>query len=151
MNELFNSELLEEIDNNESKIRKVMGDNTMKKVIIVVLTLMFLIPLFDSEVYTDQANSFDFTTKNINHLLEANSVITIADIITMTNMVLEDHKDEDFPLVYFKTPFDELPSYQSDDFFNIRISDFVASSETLNTDQIMALRPSLTLRDNFSD
>lgn len=46
-----------------------MGDNTMKKVIVVVLILMFLIPLFDSEVYIDQANSLDFATQNIDTLL----------------------------------------------------------------------------------
>lgn len=35
----------------ESKISKVLSDLTVKKVIIVVLLLMFLVPLFDTENY----------------------------------------------------------------------------------------------------
>lgn len=46
-----------------------MGDITLRKVIIVVLMLMFFIPLFDTDIYTDQANSFDFTLNNINYML----------------------------------------------------------------------------------
>lgn len=40
------------MDKKESKIRKILGDITLKKVIIVVLLLMFIVPLFDSDLYT---------------------------------------------------------------------------------------------------
>lgn len=46
-----------------------MGDIILRKVIIVVLMLMFFIPLFDSDIYTDQANSFDFALNNLNNML----------------------------------------------------------------------------------
>ncbi len=57
------------MDKKESKIRKILGDITLKKVIIVVLLLMFIVPLFDTELYTDQANAFDLTLSNLNNLL----------------------------------------------------------------------------------
>jgi len=41
----------------------------LKKVIIVVLLLMFIVPLFDTDLYTDQANAFDLTLSNLNNLL----------------------------------------------------------------------------------
>ena len=70
-----------------------MGDNTMKKVIVVVLILMFLIPLFDSDVYIDQANSLDFATLNIDTLLKASTVITVPEIYTFVTSIVDDHKD----------------------------------------------------------
>lgn len=48
-----------------------MGDVTLKKIIIVALLLMFIIPLFDPEIYTDQANSFDYTLETLTKLLES--------------------------------------------------------------------------------
>jgi hypothetical protein len=48
VNELLDFELLEEMEKNESKIRKVMADVTLKKIIVVALLLMFIIPLFDT-------------------------------------------------------------------------------------------------------
>ncbi len=45
----------------------------MKKVIVVALLLMFIIPLFDTDIYTDQANSFDYTLQALNTLLTMSS------------------------------------------------------------------------------
>jgi hypothetical protein len=45
---LLDVELLEEVEKSESKIRKVMADVTLKKIIVVALMLMFIIPLFDT-------------------------------------------------------------------------------------------------------
>ncbi len=53
---------------------------TIKKVIIVVLMMMFLIPLFDTDVYLDPGNSFDFTLANVNGLLTRNDTITLSMI-----------------------------------------------------------------------
>jgi len=50
-----------------------LGDVTLKKVIIVALLLMFIIPLFDSDIYTDQANSFDYTLGNLNSMMYSTS------------------------------------------------------------------------------
>lgn len=53
----------------------------MKKVIIIVLLLMFIVPLFDSDLYTDQANAFDETLSLLNSLLlQPSSQVAISDI-----------------------------------------------------------------------
>ncbi len=65
-----------------------MGEITLKKVIIVVLTLMFCIPLFDSDIYIDQANSFDYIVNNLNNMLAKNSEITTDQIVTIINAAL---------------------------------------------------------------
>ena len=54
----------------ESKISKVLSDLTIKKIIIVVLLIMFLVPLFDSENYISSPESWDFTVKNVHKLLK---------------------------------------------------------------------------------
>lgn len=46
-----------------------MGDTTLKKVIIVVLLLMFITPLFDPYIYIDPANSLDYTVASLNSML----------------------------------------------------------------------------------
>lgn len=53
---------------------------------------MMLAPLFDPEIYLDQANSMDYTINNINYLLKKPSDISITDINTIINQVLDDHK-----------------------------------------------------------
>lgn len=70
-----------------------MGDITLKKVILVVLLLMILAPLFDSDIYTDQANSMDYTINNINYLLRKPADISLDDINKILNQVLDDHKE----------------------------------------------------------
>ena len=39
--------------NRESKISKVLSDMSIKKIIIVILLLMFVIPLFNIDSYRD--------------------------------------------------------------------------------------------------
>lgn len=100
----MNTDLIEQVDKNESKIRKVMADITLKKVIIVVLLLMFISPLFDSDIYLDSANSLDYTIGSLNNMLVKN-VLTLTEINSVLNSVLEDHKDEDYYIIYFSSPF----------------------------------------------
>lgn len=37
----------------ESKISKVLSDLTIKKIIVAVILIMFIVPLFDSDNYTN--------------------------------------------------------------------------------------------------
>lgn len=75
----------------ESKISKVLSDLTIKKIIIVVLLIMFLVPLFDSDSYIGEAESWDFTVKNIHQLLKEDSTIPISSIKGLINDVIENH------------------------------------------------------------
>jgi hypothetical protein len=83
-----------------------MGDITLKKVIIVVLLLMICIPLFDQDIYLDQANSFDYALSSLKTMLyKSPSELNVADISTLMNTILTDHMDEQYNLIYFSTPF----------------------------------------------
>lgn len=42
---------------------------SIKKIIIVILMLMFIIPLFSIDVYRDPENAWDYSLKNQNQLL----------------------------------------------------------------------------------
>lgn len=81
-----------------------MADTTLKKVIILVLVLMFISPLFDSDIYLDSADSLDYTVGSLEHMLK-NGTMTIAEINTVLNQVLEEHKTLEYYLIYFSTPF----------------------------------------------
>ena len=70
-----------------------MSDITVKKIIIVVLMLMILAPLFDPDIYLDQGNSMDYTINNVNYLLRKPADISLNDINTIINQVLDDHKN----------------------------------------------------------
>lgn len=113
---------------------------------------MLVIPLFDSELYIDQANSFDFALNNIKNILSVSSAqVPTSQVVSLINQVLEDHKNDQYYLLYFSSPFNELPKYKHDEFYDTRISDFVSSTVTLNTDEIMSLRPDLTMRTDLAD
>jgi len=106
VNDFLDSDLLEEVEKKESKIRKILSDVTLKKVIIVALLLMFVIPLFDSDIYTDQANSFDYTLNNLNYMLNMPAVeMPLQNMVDLINYAITDHLDEDYYLIYFSTPF----------------------------------------------
>lgn len=91
---MLDTTILEEMDKKESKIRKILGDITLKKVIIVVLLLMFIVPLFDSDLYVDQANSFDVTFSNLSYLLTLpSSQVPASQIAALIDKILTDFKD----------------------------------------------------------
>lgn len=54
----------------ESKIGKILSELSIKKVIIVVLLMMFLIPLFSIDLYQDPENAWDYFLVNQQKLLE---------------------------------------------------------------------------------
>lgn len=56
---------------------------------------MFIVPLFDSDLYTDQANAFDETLSLLNSLLlQSSSQVATSDITTLVNQILTDFQDE---------------------------------------------------------
>ena len=65
----------------------------MKKVIVVALSLMFIIPLFDADIYTDQANSFEYTLATLNQMLQSTpDQISLAQINEWLNYAIQDHQ-----------------------------------------------------------
>jgi hypothetical protein len=119
-----------------------MSDITLKKVIIVVLLLMFIAPLFDPDIYLDAANSLDFTLSSISRMvLNPSSGMTIDQINTIINSTVTDLLAESNYIIYFSTPFNEIQSYTDPNFNDFRVSDYVVSALVVNTSSIMAARP----------
>lgn len=144
---LFDSDLLEEIKSKESKISKVLSDLTIQKVIIVVLLIMFLVPLFDSDNYISKAESWDFTVQTVHSMLKDSSY----DLATISGLIenqISKTQGDNF-IILFSTPFVELPFLQQDRFTKERIQDITSSIEGINVASIMAARPSLTLRSDL--
>ena len=58
----------------------MLSDITLKKVIVMVLLLMFLVPLFDTENYVDRPNDWDYITVNIENMLVDSSTFSISEV-----------------------------------------------------------------------
>lgn len=52
--------MVEKLNSKESKIGKLLSESTIKKVIIVILFLMFSVPIFDVDNYYPEDSSWDF-------------------------------------------------------------------------------------------
>jgi len=94
----------------ESKISQVMSDLTVKKVIVAILLMMFLIPLFNVTNYEDKCESWDYLTTKIRLLLMANTTIPLETVNSMINTMIQDHQGENY-LIYFSTPYNQMPTY----------------------------------------
>ena len=111
--------------------------------------IMFVVPLFDSDNYVDKAESWDFTLGSISHMLE-DTAISIDTISSFISKQIEDRKEDNY-VVYFSTPFEELPTYEHEEFANQRIQDVESSLQAIDLDKIQNLRPTLTLRANLGE
>lgn len=62
------------------------------------------------------------------------------DIIGLTNDIVNQHLYFSTPLVYFSTPFRELIWVKDDIYDDLRLSDTIASTETVDGTYIMSIR-----------
>lgn len=53
---------IEQMQNKESQISKILSDDTIKRIIIIILILMVSIPLMDLNNYTSITTHWDFMT-----------------------------------------------------------------------------------------
>jgi hypothetical protein len=109
-------------------------------------------PFFSSDVYTDPANRFDYTCEQIANMLATNDVsVTVSLINEYAQFAIDNQKSDYQNILYFSTPFEELPYYKSANFDSSRVSDLTPSITTINTAAILSLRPDLSLRANAAD
>lgn len=85
---------------------------SIKKIIIVILLLMFIIPLFSIDVYRDPENAWDYHLKNQMELLMLPpSAIPTASISKLINTTVESYIYELDFIILYSTPFNELPHF----------------------------------------
>lgn len=80
----------------ESQVGKQMSEVTMRRVIIIVLTLLFILPLFDMDFYYSAQNSWEF---GLNELYE---FYNQAGFDTVKDKYISYHKNDIRPIVYLK-------------------------------------------------
>ena len=83
------------MESKESKISKVLSDITLKKVIIMVLLLMFLVPLFDTENYIEDPNDWDYIT--LRQIADKVGAILVADIAHPAGLIAHKLLRSPFP------------------------------------------------------
>lgn len=113
---------------------------------------MFVIPLFNYDVYRDPENAWDYLLLEQSALLASDSKLiptyTINQLITSE---ITDFLTQSNFIIQFTSPFNELPYLNNVDLSNLRTEDLLSSTQTINTTDILAKRKDLTLRDsNFN-
>lgn len=79
----------------ESKVGKKLSDLTTKRVIVLVLTMMFSVPIFMLTTYWEENNSFEFGLTLMNLYTEGTDSFT-----TVYNDFIEQHEDIWSKLIY---------------------------------------------------
>jgi class 3 adenylate cyclase len=78
----------------ESNVGKKMSDATMKRVIIIVLVMLFLLPFFETDFYFTYQTSWDFG------LVEMNKFVNTDSFESVKNEYVSFHQNDIRPLVY---------------------------------------------------
>lgn len=81
---------------NESKVGKKMSEVTMKRLIVIVLTLLFILPLLDSSFYYTEMYSWDFGVSELESFLNDGGFDQVKD------RFLTYHEGDLRPVVYLE-------------------------------------------------
>lgn len=80
----------------ETKVGKILTDRIIKKVIIVILGMLLILPLFEGDFWTNENLSWDYGVKEIQDFLNKPSFDTVKDVF------IDYHKSSSRPLIYFE-------------------------------------------------
>ena len=80
----------------ETNVGKKMSEATMKKLIIIVLTLLFILPLINSDFYFSSHNSWEFGLNELNTFLNHHGFEDVK------NEYLNYHKNDLRPIIYLQ-------------------------------------------------
>lgn len=87
----------------ESRVGKKLSDLTMKRVIIIVLILVFFVPMFSSSYFSE--TDYDFTIQlNIMTKLSDQPQANTDDILSIFNQYISDNSKRSNPVVYCSIP-----------------------------------------------
>ncbi|CAD8192164.1 unnamed protein product [Paramecium octaurelia] len=129
----------EEVETKESKVSKMLSDSTTKKVIIVVLALLFLIPLFSVDYYVSPPTSMLMQSQQFVKLAESEAS-TYDDVKSAYSQIIIDHSGIDNYIVLFTSPlnnYKDFPIYENDDYPNLRTDEQDVGAYTLDYDTLL--------------
>ena len=92
----------------------MLSDSTMKKIIVVILFLMFSVPALEISNYRDESTAWDFLVEFVAEALN-NPIIELEKINLLIKNTIEASKSLDVKeeLVAVRTPFNELYNFDS--------------------------------------
>ena len=89
----------------ESKISKTLSDKTIKTVIILILTMLFLMPLFQIETFFSAETSFAI---GLETLVTSYNSLSSSDYQMTYDRYLDFHDNLENPLIYLQAPGNSL-------------------------------------------
>lgn len=107
----------------ESKVGKKMAEVVMKRVILIVLTLLFILPLFDTDFYFTNHTSWEFG------LSEMKAFLNEPGFEIAKNLYIDYHEDTIRPIVYlqFENDTGKYEWESSTPFSNLRYNEIYYS------------------------
>ena len=122
--EIAEEETMDKINKDESKIGKLLSESTIKKVIMVILFLMFSVPIFDIDNYYPESTGWDFLVGFVAKALK-NDKIPLTKIDAVLNDAIKSTGSLEIysTMIIFETPFAELSSHNLESIDNLRITD----------------------------
>lgn len=109
--------------------------------------MMFIIPLFNIDVFRDPENAWDYTLYHHQQLLlQSPSDVPTAALTALVQNSISSFLSEDNYIIQYISPFNELPYLNQVDLSSLRNEDLISSTQSLDVPAILALRTDLTLR-----
>ena len=84
-------------------------------------------------------------------IINTSNGLTVGQINTIINGTITDLLTESNYIIYLSTPFNEIQFYSDPNFNDFRVSDYVVSALVVNTTNIMAARPGMSLNTSIVD
>jgi hypothetical protein len=126
----------------------------MKKIIILILLIMFSVPILELQNYYQETSVWDFMAEFTAAAL-LNPDIPIEQINTVLSQNIKQVIESpltDEELIIFSTPFSELYSFDSGTFSSLRVNDIIISEVNINIQQIQSIHNiPLTLNPNTNN
>ncbi|KAL4493547.1 hypothetical protein ABPG72_004040 [Tetrahymena utriculariae] len=116
----------------ESKVSRILTDITTKRVIILVLVLVFIMPLFSVDYYFDPPSPIDISVKQMKMVCETQS--TIGDIQNQMQYIVNMFNVVPAVLSYFQSPFPDSYGihFQDSDYDNLRYDEKLGAIYTFD-------------------
>ena len=85
----------------ETRVSKKLSELTTRKVILVVLGLLFLLPLFETNLYFDSQTSFEYSIEQLEKFTnDSNGQKTTNAFINAKYWLLRNHENSRYPCIY---------------------------------------------------
>lgn len=128
----------------------MLSDLTTKRVISIVLLLLFIMPLFSANYYFDPPSTIDFAVKSLLHV-SYNTNFTPTDIQTLYNKIIAEHRSSrcKSPIVKLQYPGNLVPNYEDSTYSVLRNDELEPGLETISISDFNTARASDSAFDSL--